>query len=76
MYILKNVVSGYTQTIDSAPIKANASMDSLEHKVAEEDLTNHLQKIRHISARDKEPPLRQRKTNIASASYQFVSANK
>jgi hypothetical protein len=49
MYILKGVVSGYTQTIYSAPIKANASMDSLEHKVAEEDLMNHLQKIRHIT---------------------------
>ncbi|WP_218700156.1 transposase [Olleya sp. HaHaR_3_96] len=30
---LKGMVSGHTQTIDSAPIKANASMDIIELKV-------------------------------------------
>ncbi len=47
------MVSGHTQTIDSAPIKANASMDSLELKVPKEDLEAHLQGMRHISAMDK-----------------------
>jgi transposase len=32
------MVSGHTQAIDSAPVKANASMDSLELKVPEEEL--------------------------------------
>jgi len=32
------MVAGHTQTIDSAPVKANASMDTLELKVPEEDL--------------------------------------
>ena len=67
MCILKGMVSGHTQTIDSAPIKANASMDSLELKVAEEDLESHLRKIRHISAMDKDVPLRQSKINKDSA---------
>ncbi|WP_459213203.1 transposase, partial [Aquimarina rhabdastrellae] len=30
LYVDKGMVSGHTQAIDSAPIKANASMDSLE----------------------------------------------
>ena len=33
MCIEKGMVSGHTQCIDSAPVKANASMDSLELKV-------------------------------------------
>lgn len=47
------MVSGHTQAIDSAPVKANASMDSLELKVPEEDLEAHLHHVRHISAMDK-----------------------
>ncbi len=53
MCVDKGMVSGHTQAIDSAPIKANASMDSLELKVPKEDLAAHLSKLRHISAMDK-----------------------
>ena len=42
------MVAGHTQAIDSTPVKANASMDSLELKVPEEDLEAHLRKTRHI----------------------------
>lgn len=76
MCIEKGMVSGHTQTIDSAPVKANASMDSLELKVPEEDLVSHLHKIRHISAMDKEVPLRKSKENKASKEQQTISANK
>jgi len=76
MCIEKGMVSGHTQAIDSAPIKANASMDSLELKIPEEDLASHLQKIRHISAMDKEVPLRKSKENKASKEQQTISANK
>jgi transposase len=48
------MVSGYTQAIDSAPVKANASMDTFELKVPAESLEEHLHKIRHISTKDKE----------------------
>jgi transposase len=75
MCILKGMVSGHTQTIDSAPIKANASMDSLELKVPEDDLESYLLKIRHISAMDKETPLRQAKLNKASQAQQIITAN-
>ena len=53
MCVDKGMVSGHTQAIDSAPVKSNASMDSLELKVPEEDLEAHLHSIRHISAMDK-----------------------
>lgn len=76
MCIEKGMVSGHTQAIDSAPIKANASMDSLELKVPEEDLAEHLLKIRHISAMDKEVPIRKSKENRASREQQTISANK
>ncbi len=49
----KGMVSGHTQAIDSAPVKANASMDSLELKVPKEDLEAHLRSIRHMSEMDK-----------------------
>ncbi len=53
MCVEKGMVSGHTQAIDSAPVKANASMDSLELKVPKEDLEAHLMSIRHISSMDK-----------------------
>ena len=45
MCIDKGMVSGHTQAIDSAPIKANASMDSLELKVPKEALESHLKRL-------------------------------
>jgi len=53
MCIEKGMVSGHTQAIDSAPVKANASMDSLELKVPREDLEAHLMSVRQISEMDK-----------------------
>jgi len=51
----KGMVSGHTQSIDSAPVKANASMDSLELKIPEESLADYLNKYHHISKGDKSP---------------------
>jgi IS5 family transposase len=76
MCVEKGMVSGHTQTIDSAPVKANASMDSLELKVPQEDLATHLKKIRHISTMDKEEPLRKSKENKAREEQQTISATK
>jgi transposase len=50
------LVAGHTQAIDSAFVKANASMDSLELKVPKESLDEHLKKVRHLSQMDKEKP--------------------
>jgi len=76
MCVAMQMVSGHTQVIDSAPVKANASMDSLELKVPEEDLESHLRAVRHISNRDKETPLRSAKVNKAPKSQQSVSASR
>ena len=76
MCIDKGMVSGHTQAIDSAPIKANASMDSLELKVPKEALESHLKRIRHMSSIDKkEKPLRKSKTNNASKEQQQITAS-
>lgn len=69
------MVAGHTQTIDSAPVKANASIDTLELKVPEEDLEHHLRQIRNISNRDKHTPLRQSKENKADKNQQTLSAS-
>jgi transposase len=69
------MVSGHTQAIDSAPVKANASMDSLELKVPEADLESHLREVRHISKGDKDKPLRQAKGNKAGKDQQTLSAS-
>ncbi len=68
------MVSGHTQAIDSVPIKANASMDSLELKVPANELDVHLAKIRHISNRDKEV-FRKAKENKATLQQRTITAN-
>ena len=68
------MVSGHTQTVDSAPVKANASMDSLELKVSEEELEAHLRKVRHISTMDKEKPFRKSKGDKSVKCQRSITA--
>ena len=76
MCVEKGMVSGHTQAIDSAPVKANASMDSLELKVPKEELEAHLRKIRHISSMDKKKvPTRKAKINKAPISQRELTAS-
>jgi transposase len=72
MCVAKGMVSGHTQAIDSAPVKANASMDSLELKVPEDELEEHLRKVRYMSTPDRS---RKAKVNKASKSQQSISAS-
>jgi transposase len=74
MCIDKGMVSGHTQTIDSAPIKANASMDTLALKVPIEELDDYLLKVRHISNADKKKMGRKAKENKASKEQQSITA--
>ncbi len=64
------MVSGHTQVVDSALVKANASMDSLELKVAPQTLDAHLERIRAISRGDRKAMVnkatRQQRTITAS----------
>ena len=75
MCVEKGMLSGHTQAIDSAPIKANASMDSLELKVPQAELQDYLNSIRHISAMDKKKPIRKAKINKATKQQQEITAN-
>ncbi|UZO79599.1 IS1182 family transposase [Aquimarina sp. ERC-38] len=70
----KGMVSGHTQAIDSAPVKANASMDSLELKVPSQDLDAHLAEVRHISKRDKQT-FRKAKQDKSSKDQRIITAN-
>jgi len=72
MCVDKCMVSGHTQVIDSAPVKANASMDSLELKVPAEDLQSHLEKVRVMSNMDR--PVRKAKENKAPEEQRKVTA--
>lgn len=74
MCVEKGMVAGHTQAIDSAPIKANASMDTLELKVPEQDLQMHLQKVRVMSTPDREKPKRKAKQNKADQDQQTIAA--
>lgn len=69
------LVAGHTQAIDSAFVKANASMDSLELKVPRDSLNDHLKKVRHISQMDKEEPLRKAKNNKATDDQKTITAS-
>jgi hypothetical protein len=76
MCVDKGMVSGHTQAIDSAPIKANASMDTLELKVPKEDLESHLKSIRYMSSMDRDDkPLRKSKNNKAPKEQQEITAS-
>ena len=66
----KGMVSGKIQTIDSAPVKANASMDSLELKVPAEKLDDYLRQVRVMSRPD-----RQAKQNKAPKEQQKITAS-
>jgi transposase len=70
MCVSKGMVSGHTQVIDSAPVKANASMDSLELKVPEENIDEYLRKVRYMSSGDRKP-----KINKASKEERTITAN-
>ena len=69
MCVEKGMVSGKTQAIDSAPVKASAGMESLELKVPEEELYDHLRKVRAMSQSDKKA-----KKNKASIGQQVIDA--
>ena len=66
------MVAGSVAAVDSALIKANASMDSLELKVPEEELEEELQKARPVISTAR----RKAKQNKAPARQQNLTASK
>ncbi|MGB5560601.1 MAG: IS1182 family transposase, partial [Paracoccaceae bacterium] len=76
MCVDKGMVSGHTQAIDSAPVKANASMDTLELKVPEDELDEHLRKVRGLSSMDREEPHRKSKNDKSDKDGRSITASK
>jgi len=68
------MVSGHTQAIDPALVKANASMDSLELKVPQDELTEHLKKVRYMSTPDREEPRRKSKEDKSDDDQKMLQA--
>ncbi len=64
------MVAGHTQAVDSALVKANASMGSLELKVPHQDLDAHLERVRAISRGDRKAAF-----NKASLEQQTITAS-
>lgn len=77
MCIERGMVSGHTQAMDSAPVKANASMDSLELKVPKAELDEYIRRVRHLNTKDQANyPHRKAKNNKASQEQQTITADK
>lgn len=79
MCVEKGMVSGHTQCIDSAPVKANASMDSLELKVPADELDEHLRKLRYMSTPDRKAkknkaPQQQRKITASERDLKAIKS--
>jgi transposase len=64
MCILKGMVSGRRQAIDSAFVKANASMDSLEEKMLQTDTQAYLDQLKENDEDKQQPVSRKKKNNI------------
>ena len=72
--VSSGLVAGHTQAVDSAYIKANASLDSLEKKIPAEDLKNHIQKIKQENDKDEEGPRRRAKQDRSTPDQKFLNS--
>jgi hypothetical protein len=62
MCVASGMVSGQTQAIDSANIKANASLDNLEVKIPAQTLKEHIREIKHLNDQQDDTPRRKAKS--------------
>lgn len=69
------LVSGHTQAIDSAPVKANASMDSLELRVPSLSPQEHLDNVRRLNESEGDGgPIRKARENKADDDHKTRQA--
>ena len=73
--VQSGLVSGHTQAVDSAYVKANASLDSLEIKKPAQSLSEHIQHIQTENQED-ETPQRKAKKDHATDEQKTVTASK
>jgi transposase len=65
------MVSGHTQAVDSAPIKANASMESLVLKQPKNSVANHLQKVEEENQEPEKKNTPPRESYISAPDHQL-----
>lgn len=70
--VTSGLVAGHTQAVDSAYIKANASLDSLEKKIPQESLNEHISKIKQVNDTDQEQPRRKAKKDRSTQDQKTI----
>jgi len=71
------MVSGHTQAVDSAPVKANASMESLQLKIPAPSIENHLKKVEEENREPgKKNDLPSRESYISAPKHQLRKLEK
>ncbi len=65
------MVSGHTQAVDSAPVKANASMESLALKQPKDSVENHLQKVEEENQEPKKKNDPPRESFVSAPDHQL-----
>lgn len=73
--VSSGLVAGHTQAVDSAYIKANASLDSLEKKIPAEDLTRHIQKVRQENDQQDNEPRRKAKQDRSTDEQKTIQSD-
>jgi transposase len=68
--VSSGLVAGHTQAVDSAYIKANASLDSLEKKQPSESLSAHIKRTREENSEDEDDTPRRKAKNDCSTDEQ------
>jgi len=69
------LVAGHTQSVDSAYIKANASLDSLEKKRPAEALSTHIKKVQEENEDNDDPPRRKAKQDRSTDDQNTIQAS-
>lgn len=75
MCVESGLVSGHTQAIDSAYIKANASLDSIEFKKPAQSLEQHIQDVIQENDQD-EAPRRKAKADHSTEEQRTIQVSK
>ena len=73
--IEKGMVGGKNQSIDSAPVKANASLDSLAEKQLKQDIAGHIIKVKNEEENDDWTPKRPSKEDKSTQVEREISAD-
>jgi len=72
--VKSGLVAGHTQAVDSAYIKANASLDSLEKKRPAETLKTHINRVQQENDGDEDKPRRKTKHDHSSDEQKTIQA--